>query len=218
MDKQETAKLIMFIRSLKPSAFAWLDDSHKEMTIVAWYRKLHEFSLDKCIEAVESYYENPENRKGTNPPMPDDIKDQIMMDNNPDLAINLDDSFSTVNKKILQISPTPLWTHEKGEIAPEDRLREVMSDLEWEAVSMLGGHRRFRDATLSELPFLRKDYKDTLESLINQAKQGKFVAKYDDPPSLEEMDRMAIEAQEKGIDTTKFRTLIQGMIKPSENR
>lgn len=212
MTEQEISQLIIYIRAIKPSAFAFLDAETKNMTILAWNRKLHMHSLEQAIEAVDSFFENPENRKGSNPPMPDDIKDQIMTDNNPDLAMNLDESFSLVNKKILAISPTPLYA-DGVPIAPEDRIRERMSELEWEAVSMLGGHRRFRDATESELPFLRRDYKEVLNGLINQAKQGQFVAKYDDQPTLEEMNKAALEAQEKGIDTTKFRALIQGMIK-----
>ena len=70
MTQQEIAKLLMFIRSLKPSAFAWLDGSHQEMTIMAWHRKLGGFSLERAVEAVESYYSIPENRKGTNARIP----------------------------------------------------------------------------------------------------------------------------------------------------
>jgi Loader and inhibitor of phage G40P len=145
-------------------------------------------------------------------PTPAEVMEALNEHLRPEIAeMDAHASFTAISRAVQQTSYSPLF---RGGVSidPEQIMRGKMTELEWEALSSVGGHQRIRMATDEEMQYIRRDYKQAFERLQQRAVSGNWEPRRGgDYITLPEMAQAAIEAERRDptIDTQQFRDYLQ---------
>lgn len=211
MNHEETRRFLTILVS-EFSGGKPLTDQDFSMRVDTWQMMFRNESAaimqDALIKIIET-------RKNAFMPTVAEVKDVVNMCKQPELALMIpEDAFTRVRRVILDTSQYDLYRADRDPETCDQRLRNSLSDIEYEAVRMVGGHMRFRMVDDSQNEFLRNSFVRTIKTLQERKLADQFAPNYILHPSLLEMSEAAERAEiEDGVDTTELRTNLRGFLK-----
>jgi hypothetical protein len=210
MNEHETKQFLSMMWAAYPNAKD-SGNSDAKMALIVWQRAF----ADVPFNVMGEVFFDKVVKRFKFPPSLSEVLECVNEHLRPEYAeLDGEMSFTGIQKAIREISPYTLYQGDKI-IDPEDRIRERMTPLEWEAFNAVGGSKRIRMASDDEMPFIRRDYKSVLANLQTRALAGSWQPKFE-YPTLQEANQAALAAEEKGIDTSRFRELLRNYGKRRE--